>query len=212
MRIIKARAALLSDYEVLQLLQDTQAQQRSATRTGDDEQDAWMKAVPPNVRTIQFEVSSSALIETIASLSQVHRPCATQNAEKIQSFLTALTEKGYAPPDTNVLQGFPGLTKAERLQLVNHAPTSVVELHTLVEELGQRLNDEQIEDILRCVADHLPTAQEPAEGPLTHEPAPMLEEASQSYQADNIAMDEDAFPEEHFEHEGPGVKDDEDEE
>ncbi|WFD41775.1 hypothetical protein MPSI1_000411 [Malassezia psittaci] len=212
MRIIKARAALLSDYEVLQLLQDTQAQQRSATRSGDDEQDAWMKAVPPNVRTIQFEVSCSVLIKTIASLSQVHRPCAMQDAEKIQNFLTALNEKGYAPSDTKILQGHPGLTKAERLQLVNHAPTSVVELHTLVEELGQRLTDEQIEDILRCVANHLPSAQEPAEESGTREHAPILEESGQSYEADNIAMDEDAFPEEHFEHEGPGAEDDGDEE
>lgn len=55
MRIVKTRAALLSDFEVLQLLRDTEAQQRASTRS-DGDSEAWMKAVPPNVRTIQFEV------------------------------------------------------------------------------------------------------------------------------------------------------------
>ncbi|WFD46649.1 hypothetical protein GLX27_001286 [Malassezia furfur] len=123
MRIVKTRAALLSDYEVLQLLRDTETRQREAARPDNEDAEAWMKAVPPNVRTIQFE--------TIASLSQAHRPCARQEAHHIHGFLKAVEEKGYAPSDAKILQGTPGLTKAERLQLVNHAPMSVVELHTV---------------------------------------------------------------------------------
>lgn len=69
--------------------------------------------------------------QTTASLSQVHRPCAQQEARHIEAFLQDLEQKGYAPPDAKILQGVPGLTKAERLQLVNHAPMSVVELHTV---------------------------------------------------------------------------------
>lgn len=139
----------------------------------------------------------------------MHRPCARQEAGHIQAFLQALEQKGYAPSDSKILQGVPGLTKAERLQLVNHAPMSVVELHTvclsltqLVEELGQRMSDEQIEEILQCVMTHLPAPHAQVE-PMEHETAPQMEEAPDVYAADHMAMDEDAFPEEHFEHEAP---------
>lgn len=48
------------------------------------------------------------------------------------------------------------LTKAERLQLVNNAPRSLVELHTLVEELGERFTESQIEELMTLVATHIP--------------------------------------------------------
>ncbi|KAI3627050.1 hypothetical protein CBS14141_001053 [Malassezia furfur] len=129
MRIVKTRAALLSDYEVLQLLRDTETRQREAARPDNEDAEAWMKAVPPNVRTIQFE---------------------------------------------------------------------------LVEELGQRMSDEQIDDILQCVMTHLPAPQAQVE-PLEVEAQPVLDEAPDTYAADEMAVDEDAFPEEHFEHEGPST-------
>lgn len=126
MRVIKARAALLSDYEVLQLLKDSEAEQKEDARirkeSGADlaEDD---NEVPTNLRTIQFE--------TITSLSQGFRPCSIQNAQHIHSFKQMLYDRGYVVPDANILEGAVGLTKAERLQLVNHAPASVVELHTV---------------------------------------------------------------------------------
>lgn len=131
MRVVKARSALLSDFEVLQLLKETEEAQReranerrhqASRREGFGEEDG-THGVPPNVRTIQFEV--------ISSLSQRARPCAHQTAAQIRGFLETLEQKGYAGPDARILAGEPGLTKAERLQLVNHAPTSVVDLHTV---------------------------------------------------------------------------------
>lgn len=126
MRVIKARAALLSDFEVLQLLKDSESEQRDDARSrkeskadlAEDDHD-----VPPNLRTIQFE--------TISSLSQAFRPCSVQNAQHIHSFKQMLQDRGYVVPDADILEGVVGLTKAERLQLVNHAPVSVVELHTV---------------------------------------------------------------------------------
>jgi hypothetical protein len=61
MRVVKARAALLSDYEVLQLLRETESEQRQTAQRAkqglvpDSEAD-----VPPNLRTIQFEVRCAA--------------------------------------------------------------------------------------------------------------------------------------------------------
>lgn len=131
MRLLRTRAALLSDFEVLQLLREAEEKQRAAARKeADAGADAWMKTVEPNVRTIQFEVGPHTH-QTIASLSQAHRPCAHQEAAHVTAFLDDLAAQGFAPPDAQCLQGVPGLTKAERLQLVNHAPASVVELHTV---------------------------------------------------------------------------------
>ena len=42
-------------------------------------------------------------------------------------------------PDERVLNGESGLTKTERLQLVNHAPSTVVELHT-VRKMHRKVN------------------------------------------------------------------------
>lgn len=78
----------------------------------------------------------------------------------------------------------------------------------LVEELGQRMSDEQIDDILQCVVAHLPAPQ--AAEALEVAAAPVADEAPTTYAADEHAMDEDAFPEDHFEHEAPEAPADED--
>ncbi|WFD30184.1 hypothetical protein MSPP1_001201 [Malassezia sp. CBS 17886] len=201
MPILKAQAALLSDFEVLQLLREAESEQREDARRAhedDAEVDASVYTVPPNVRTIQFES---------------FRSCAHQTAEQITAFLDALAARGYVVPDARILDGEPGLTKAERLQIVNHTPTSVVELHT-------RFSDEQINDILDCIATHfLPVAQAGGvEGvpvvdgvsvPKMEQDVAVAEAASMDNGAD---MDEDAFPEEHFEHEQPGAAGAEDDE
>jgi len=50
------------------------------------------------------------------------------------------------------------LTKAERLQLLNHRPTSAVILSLLVEEIDERLTtDEQIEELIGVVESTLPS-------------------------------------------------------
>ncbi|CAO1614574.1 unnamed protein product [Parajaminaea phylloscopi] len=48
------------------------------------------------------------------------------------------------------------LTKAERLQIVNHAPRSLVDLHVLVEELSMRFTEGQIMELLTLVHTYLP--------------------------------------------------------
>ena len=207
MRVIKVRAALLSDFEVLQLLRDSEAEQRNEARTR-KEQQVSDTDIASNFRTMQFEA--------ITSLSQPFRACSLQTAEHIRAFLDDLQKRGYVIPDERILADEPGLTKTERLQLVNHAPSSVVELHTLVEELGQRMNDDQINEIIQCVTAHLPIPDasntDPHSMPMEH-PPPMILDNSMTQATDmpDADMDEeDAFPEEHFEHEEPGANMDHD--
>ncbi len=96
------------------------------------------------------------LHQTISSLSQASRPCAHQEAESIASFLDELKARGYSINDSEAKRGALGLNRSERLQIVNHAPQSVVELHTLVEELEERFHPHQIEELISLVQTYLP--------------------------------------------------------
>lgn len=78
MRILKARSALLSDFEVLKVLKEMEVEQKDRVKTTShiseiadqsdaqgakaalpkgDEDDVWLSKVPENLRTIQYEVS-----------------------------------------------------------------------------------------------------------------------------------------------------------
>lgn len=84
MRILKARSALLSDFEVLKVLKEMESEQKARVKPlvessqvvkDDDDDDAlrnasvptvedvdddsWLSQVPENLRTIQYEVSAS---------------------------------------------------------------------------------------------------------------------------------------------------------
>jgi len=70
-------------------------------------------------------------------------PCQKQSPESLAAF-------------ARVIASF-SLTKAERLQLLNHRPTSAVILSLLVEEIDERLTtDEQIEELINAIKSSLP--------------------------------------------------------
>lgn len=95
-----------------------------------------MQSLPSNLRTIQYEV--------LECLQNVQRPCAHQSSEQIPRFMDAL----YAWERGKPVDGVPGLneggdnggmitfierekrlTKGERLMLINHAPSTEIELY-----------------------------------------------------------------------------------
>ena len=53
------------------------------------------------------------------------------------------------------LEQFQTLTRAEKLMIVNLSPKSVVELYVIIEELEDRLSEEDIEAILSLVSTNL---------------------------------------------------------
>lgn len=77
--------------------------------------------------------------ETVKYLEKT--PCKTQDSEFIREF-------------TKKLQPF-NLTKAEILQLLNHLPTTGVEIQLLVEESEERLTEQQTDDLLNIIEDFI---------------------------------------------------------
>jgi len=78
-------------------------------------------------------------------------PCKKQTPEALAAFARAVASFS--------------LTKAERLQLLNHRPTSAVILSLLVEEIDERLTtDEQIEELINVVQSTLPGDDAAASG------------------------------------------------
>ncbi|KAH9983701.1 HRDC-like protein [Russula compacta] len=158
--VLNPRAALLSNYEVLQLLRELEADHIARTRTAqrlkkEEEDVAAATGHPPppspdppltvseNLRTIE--------VEAIQYLTADYQPTRLQTAQGIRR----LTEN-LAPFD---------LTKAEKLQVVNLIPVEPVELYVIVEELEDRLGN-CMEDVLSVVRSSL-TAPPPSSSPAT---------------------------------------------
>lgn len=94
-------------------------------------------------KLIEHKNTNTATVayETIRHLEQM--PCRYQTKEVIEDFLRAL-----APYD---------FTKAEKLQLLNLRPTSIVEIQLIVEELDERLKtEEELNKLINIIETKLP--------------------------------------------------------
>ncbi|UZJ56132.1 hypothetical protein CBS101457_005452 [Exobasidium rhododendri] len=123
----------------------------------DQDEDRAYKSLPSNLRSIQYKV--------LETLSSVQRPCAHQDPKKISLFLDAISawergkpvigmtsERSSDAPIAKEMR----LTKGEKLMLINQAPRELAVLHAIVEEIHERLNQEQQYDLLAIIGDILP--------------------------------------------------------
>ncbi|EAU86205.1 hypothetical protein CC1G_03416 [Coprinopsis cinerea okayama7 len=133
MEVVNARAALLSNYEVLSLLKELEedhiARTKKIQKIKKDEEAAGT-SIPGNIGSV-LETSENLRtieVEAIQYLSSDYLPTSTQTEESITNLVKKLE-----PYD---------LTKAEKLQIVNLVPTAAVELYVIVEELEDRFGDQ----------------------------------------------------------------------
>jgi len=81
--------------------------------------------------------------ETLKYLERT--PAAHQSPEVIANFVSRLEPFN--------------LTKAEQLQLLNHRPTTAVEIQLIVEENEERLTVEQLSELIQLVTTVLPSGE-----------------------------------------------------
>ncbi|XP_075557875.1 RNA polymerase III subunit I [Dermacentor variabilis] len=130
MKIIKENSAFLSNFEVLKLLKDLQSDKKASVSGAGK---AAARTVP-NLATVSYE--------TITYLEET--ACVRQTDQHIEDFLRQITALPFK------------LTKIEKLQLINHRPTSPVEIQLLIEESEERLSEEDVATILELVERTLP--------------------------------------------------------
>ncbi|KAF7326011.1 RPOL4c domain-containing protein [Mycena kentingensis (nom. inval.)] len=151
MQVVNPRAALLSNYEVLSLLQELEADHLARTKIAhrvkkEDEAAGIGLSVPPgggrdptvvetheNLRTVSFEA--------IKYLSAEYQPTPKQSPEAVTKLVKSLEPYGF--------------TKAEKLQIVNLAPQENIELYVVVEELEDRLSEDRMAEVADHVRDSL---------------------------------------------------------
>jgi len=159
MQVLEVHHAFLSNFEVMQHLKaEVHEQQRAIAafkkahpapkpsrhhqepepgKPYFDYQSALSKIVPDNLRTLQ--------VETLTYLDQPDLPKYT--VAKLKAALRALNE--IEPlPDTEQGVGY-GLTKTEKLMMVNLAPARLVDLTVVCDELDTRFTSEAQEKILQ---------------------------------------------------------------
>ncbi|PFH54023.1 hypothetical protein AMATHDRAFT_45046 [Amanita thiersii Skay4041] len=154
MEVLNKRAALLSNYEVLTLLRELDsehvAKSKTAHRIKKEEADvttsSGVNQAPTNIHGTLLDTTENLRtieVEAIQYLSSDYLPTNQQTPEGI----TQLVDK-LAPY---------GLTKAEKLQVVNLAPTLPVEIYVIVEELEDRIGD-QMDTVISLVQSSLTPA------------------------------------------------------
>ncbi|KAI8986128.1 HRDC-like protein [Trametes punicea] len=162
-QVLNQRSALLSNYEVLTLLKELESEHIARTKTAlriKKEEEA--AGLPPRHQATPDDVCENLRtveVEAIQYLSADYQPTASQSEEGITQLTRSL--------------GQWDLTKAEKLQIVNLAPTEPVELYVIVEELEDRFGD-KMEDILNTVKSSLseppPNVNGTSEGHKAEEP------------------------------------------
>lgn len=127
MEVLNEKAAMLSNYEVYQLLLETEMQNKGG-------------------KTKMKQPKHLVNLSTICYEARKHlekTPCKSQSPEIIEDFLKAMEPFN--------------LTRGEKLQLLNLRPTTPVEIQLIIEDSEERLKtDQEIEQLLDIIASKLP--------------------------------------------------------
>lgn len=138
MKVLEPRAAFLTNYEVSKHLEELTALQDSMLQ----KKGSYSSALESeNLRTVQFELK----------LYLDEQPCQLITPENLAHLLAELKESAF------------GLTKVEKLMILNQVPGNEAELSVLLEEYSERFSDEERADLLalieRCLGKRAPNPE-----------------------------------------------------
>ncbi|SAM07320.1 hypothetical protein [Absidia glauca] len=134
MKIKNTRSALISNYEVFDLVNDRISYQKQIQQSQSNVD------YPEHLRTIQFE-----LVEYIKGT-----PTSTQSEDQVKAFLQQIDRYS--------------LTLGEKVQVLNLRPKSAVEIYLLIEECEERFSEEDLDNILSIISTTLPRPDEDDDG------------------------------------------------
>ncbi|OON15388.1 RNA polymerase III subunit C17 [Opisthorchis viverrini] len=86
--------------------------------------------------------SQQTLLYTCSKYLKTRTPCAAQSADSVRSFTKAVKSFKF--------------TKLELLMLINHCPSTQVELSVLLSDMDSRFSPDQIEQLLKIIGEHFP--------------------------------------------------------
>ncbi|EFP83810.1 uncharacterized protein PGTG_09523 [Puccinia graminis f. sp. tritici CRL 75-36-700-3] len=114
-----------------------------------------------------------------------HLPQAKQSTQSILSLCESLRNRfGQVSGRAN------GLTKAERLQICDLAPTELVEIYLIIEECDSRFTEEEIQEIIDLVKQNLSTDRRTTHT-LNHKPVNSLQNGDTENDRDGFDYEED---------------------
>ncbi|KAI9917424.1 hypothetical protein PsorP6_012597 [Peronosclerospora sorghi] len=122
MKVLLINEGALTDMEVLHLMQERKAQRLHKSATVAYAERNWM-----DHKVLKF-------------LTQTHSHCSTLRASVIQDFLRQVAQANLPP-----------LTSAEKLQMINHIPTELVDMHLIIEDCAGRFSETQVDELTRIV-------------------------------------------------------------
>ncbi|KAA0203858.1 hypothetical protein HAZT_HAZT006749 [Hyalella azteca] len=126
MEVLNSNVALLSNYEVLEVLHEVRSAQDSEGSKKS------VSKLRTNLANITYDVEK--YLQGTA--------CSSQSPEVIRNFLIA----------TRSLK----ITKIEKLQILNLRPTSIVELQLILEEVEERFSEEEMQEMTNLIQELLP--------------------------------------------------------
>jgi len=145
MEIIDAKANQLCNFEVQQFLKE----QKSNMDLSEKESGKGKK----KAKKKRNQAMATVTYETLAWLE--NSPTGLQAECHVKECIEKLNEASKA--------GAYKLTSKEQIQLINHRPSTAVEIQLLIEDSEDRLSEEQVEEIIDIVMESLPGGEQEEE-------------------------------------------------
>jgi len=142
MEIFNAKADQLCNFEVQQFLKEQKANMDRAEKEGGKTKKKAKKLRNLAMATVTYE--------TLAWLE--NSPAGLQSECHVKEFVEKLNEAAEA--------GGYKLSAKEQIHLLNHRPTTAVEIQLLIEDSEDRLTEDQVEEIINIVVETLPGGEE----------------------------------------------------